>query len=252
MVLLLAAPVMGALSISCTQENPNWCVVSYSGAPADPNRPRAFALSISLSDGAVIGNAPAADPDADFYVYPGSIVISGGVVSDWGSPVASGGNGSSTMVIEMGSLYAASDTKYPNPPPASGELFRFTVDMPTTVTITEDAIRGKVIKENGGPSGLPDPVCSCSIGLLCCCGSCPGDLDMDGWVTPDDLTLLVIMLQGFSDAEYMCEGGTSGCDLCADLDGDDWVTPDDLTLMVVYLQAHSDSEFMIECPLNGW
>lgn len=244
-VLLLAAPAMGALSITCAQGEPGECIVSYSGADNDANRPRAFALDISLSGGAVVATEPVANYDADYYIYPGSITISGGVVTDWGTPVAEGGVSSSTMTIEMGSLYAASDTKHSSPPPTSGELFRFTVDVGTTVSITENAIRGKVVKENRGNYAALTTECAITAGG---CATCPGDLDNDEWVTPDDLTAMVIMLQGFSDSEYLCELGTEGCDKwCADMDDDEWATPDDLTALVIALQAYSDSEYLYPC-----
>jgi len=80
------------------------------------------------------------------------------------------------------------------------------------------------------------------------CATCPGDLDGDGWVTPDDLAQMVNILDAFSESEYQCELGTEGCtNWCADLDGDGWVTPNDEARLIVALQAHSESEYMYQC-----
>jgi hypothetical protein len=84
--------------------------------------------------------------------------------------------------------------------------------------------------------------------ILVGCATCPGDLDGDGWVTPNDLALMVNILGAFSESEYMCELGTEGCtNWCADLDGDGWVTLNDLSRLVIALQAHSESEYMYQC-----
>jgi hypothetical protein len=258
-VLLLAAPAMGALSVTCAQGDDGECIVSYGGADNDANRPRAFALGISLSGGAVVVTEPTANYDADYYIYPGSITISGGNVTSWGTPVANDPNtgaGYSTMTIEMGSLYATSDTKHSSPPPASGELFRFTVDADTTVSITENAIRGKVVKENGGNYPSLDTQCDITVNP---CGTCPMDISgwegegiPDGYVTMTDVMYLLGVLEG-------CDGGE--CDVttlepaeaCLDVSGwegegipDGYVTMTDAMYILGVLGGCDGGE--CECP----
>ena len=161
LVLMLAADAM-ALSVSCTQSGGQTCVVSYNGALPDPNRPRAFAFDVSLSNSKTISSF--ATSNTDYYIYPGTIDINAndGTVTSWGSPVAGGGNGQTSMIIEMGSLYATNDANHKNAPPAAGTLFTFDVSATTTVTVGKNAARGGVVKENG-KSDLADTVCTCAI-----------------------------------------------------------------------------------------
>jgi hypothetical protein len=170
LMLAFTVEAMAALNVSCTQSGQKTVVVTYTGGAGDPNRPRAFAFDVSLSGGATISNA-ASTKSVDFYIYPGSIVIDAntGTVTNWGTPVAAGGNGSSTMTIEMGSLYATNDTGgHKGSPPGNGTLFTFDVSASTTVTIGKNASRGGVVKENGG-SDLSDPVCTCAITVVTDC-----------------------------------------------------------------------------------
>jgi hypothetical protein len=170
LMLAFTVEAMAVLNVSCTQSGQKTVVVTYTGGAGDPNRPRAFAFDVSLSGGATISNA-ASTKSVDFYIYPGSIVIDAntGTVTNWGTPVAAGGNGSSTMTIEMGSLYATNDTGgHKGSPPGNGTLFTFDVSASTTVTIGKNASRGGVVKENGG-SDLPDPVCTCAITVVTDC-----------------------------------------------------------------------------------
>jgi len=104
-----------------------------------------------------------------------------GTVTGWGTPVAAGGNGSSTMTIEMGSLYATNDANHKTAPGASGTLFTFDVSGSTTVSISKNAARGGVVKENGYPD-LTDPICTCTAGG----GVSPPSID--GTVTLMNLT----------------------------------------------------------------
>ena len=166
LVLMLAADAM-ALSVSCTQSGGQTCVVSYNGALPDPNRPRAFAFDVSLSNSKTISSF--ATSNTDYYIYPGTIDINAndGTVTSWGSPVAGGGNGQTSMIIEMGSLYATNDANHKNAPPAAGTLFTFDVSATTTVTVGKNAARGGVVKENG-KSDLADTVCTCVITVVTC------------------------------------------------------------------------------------
>jgi hypothetical protein len=246
-VLLLAAPAMGALSITCTQGDTGECIVSYSGADDDANRPRAFALDISLSDGAVVVSEPVGSYDAQYYIYPDSIIISGGKVTDWGTPVAAGGASSSTMTIAMGSLYATSDTKHTNPPPTFGELFRFTVDATTTVDITENAIRGKVVKENRG--NYPSLDTSCVITAV----GCPYDITADEWMTIDDVFYVLNLLEREGCVDYECEIGVVEMtpeEERLDATADGWITIDDLFYVLNMLEREECVDYECECPIE--
>jgi len=161
LVLVFAVDAM-ALTVSCTKTSTKTCVVSYTGGAGDPNRPRAFAFDVSLGGSKTISNFSTSN--TDYYIYPGSIVIDAndGTVVSWGSPVAGGGSGQTSMIIEMGSLYATNDATHKNAPPSAGTLFSFDVSGSTTVTINKNAQRGGVVKENGG-SDLSNPVCTCAI-----------------------------------------------------------------------------------------
>jgi len=168
LVLMLAADAFAGLAVTCSKTGQKTVVVSYNGALPDPNRPRAFALEVSLAASKTISNFttpyPPTDGNNSYYIYPGSIVIdaNNGNVANWGSPVAGGGSGSTSMIIEMGSLYATNDAKHKNAPPAAGTLFSFDVSGNTTVTISKNLARGGVVKENGG-GDLSNPVCTCAI-----------------------------------------------------------------------------------------
>ncbi len=248
MVLLLAAPAIAEMTITCEQGEAGECIVSYGNAPADPNRPRAFALNVALSGDAVIVDEPVADANADYYIYPGSIDINNGNVEGWGTPVASGGTDSNSMIIEMGSLYHASDTKHSGAPGASGELFRFTVSADTTVTITEEATRGKVVKENGNHPALSDPVTTCEI-TVGGCGDCPYDIYVDGWLTIDDVISFMVILNGCDGGECEITGETPPEEACLDAYVDGWLTIDDVISIMVILNGCDGGE--CECPVGG-
>jgi len=168
LVLMLVADAFAGLAVTCTKTGQKTVVVSYNGALPDPNRPRAFALEVSLGGSKTISNFttpyPPTDGNNSYYIYPGTIVIdaNNGTVTSWGSPVAAGGSGSTSMIIEMGSLYATNDAKHKNAPPAAGTLFSFDVSSSTTVTVSKNLARGGVVKENG-QGDLSNPVCTCAI-----------------------------------------------------------------------------------------
>jgi hypothetical protein len=159
-VLLFTAPAMAALSVSCS-ESAGTVTVAYNAGGG--TLPRAFALDVSLSGGATINSGPSSI-NSEFYIYPGSISISGGSVTGWGTPVAAGGVGNSTMTVELGSLYASNDTDHLTAPPNAANLLSFGVSGTTTITITENSARGGVVMEDGSANGLGSPVCTCSTG----------------------------------------------------------------------------------------
>jgi len=171
-LLVAAAPVWAAKSrvdITCTAEG-RVVIVHYKVNPTveEPNLVRGFGLDITVDNGAKIidvcdypvypGNY-----EKKYWVYPGSIVISDGQVTDSNTPVASasdpgalpGPPDSNGMTIEMGSLYYPTGDGSVNAPDLSGTLLKFTVDKDQyCVTITENAVRGGVVLTN--PNLDPD------------------------------------------------------------------------------------------------
>jgi hypothetical protein len=145
-ILLIATPTWAGLTITATSPDCNTVQIYYDMDVSDPNLPRAFALEISLDNDANIGPVTYVDPN--FHVYPGSIVITGGVVTDQGTPVAE--SDVNSMIVEMGSLYAADDPCHTSPPAENSTLLIFKVqnDKDCNVSLAQNAIRGGVVMED--------------------------------------------------------------------------------------------------------
>jgi hypothetical protein len=181
--LVLAAPALGDVVISCSQVSECVVEVSYN-ATTEAELVRAFALDITVSAGTIT----AVDcVNTDYGIYPGSIEIDeNGNVTDYGScacdssyPGTLGGIGTSGVTIEMGSLYEVGV----DPAPAKlGALVRITVDTSCNVSIAENAIRGGIVMED------PDQAVTVQLsGCAATCGDgCLGDLsDTGGFGAPD-------------------------------------------------------------------
>lgn len=119
----------------------------------DGNRPRAFGLNVSVTDGNIVdvcapfvgeGNSSA----TGFGIFPGTIEIAGGEVTNYDSesytlvapsddPGASGtGLDTNTIVAEMGSLYTGA-----NCPDPCAMLFYIVVNMDCNVNVAGNAAR---------------------------------------------------------------------------------------------------------------
>ena len=194
---IFALPAIAAVTITADCANGVY-VVSYT---TDANIPRAFALDIQVATGTItaVGSL-----SADYDIYPGSIVIVDGEVSDAGSAVCDssypdtlGGIGTAGITIEMGSLYAEGEPA----PATSGVLFTFTLsDIGAVVMITENVIRGGIVMEN------PEEAITPTITVNgCCCPRCPMDLDGDGWITPNDLGMIMVFLTPYAAEGYEVE-----------------------------------------------
>lgn len=176
-VLMITAPAWAAVTISCTDEGNGVCAVSFDATGEEPNLVRAFALDIVVDSGAKIIDVDDS-VNTDYIIYPGSIVITGGVVTSYGTAKADPnvfagtlGSDPNGMSIEMGSLYApATGWASPNKPATSGVLFKFTVDVDCTVSISENAARGGIVMEDSSSpaSNLPCPAC-CTISIITDC-----------------------------------------------------------------------------------
>lgn len=176
LVLMLAAPALARVDITCSQTDDGEVTVSFV-ATSEPNRVRGFALNIGADNGAKITSVTEIDQD-DYWVHPGDINIVGGAVDSNGSAVGDAGQyvgtwqgppDSNGVTIEMGSLFWPVTPASPNAPAKSGDLFKLTVDKSCTVTIKVNPIRGGVVMEN------PDEVVdvnlpsSCEVEAGCAC-----------------------------------------------------------------------------------
>jgi hypothetical protein len=175
LVLALTVPANAAVVITMTKGagvDANKVTVSYNNTAGE--EVRAFALKIAVGNGKFSVGSPQAI-STEYYVYPGSIqfaVDSNGAtyISDLGTPVAAqDANGG---VIEMASLYAASDPNHPSAPPSSGPLLSFRVNCqagsPQTVTLSLDTQRGGVV--------LKDPNVAPTVTLPAALQVCPADV----------------------------------------------------------------------------
>jgi hypothetical protein len=75
------------VNVSCTLSSGGDCnlvAINYA-VSGEPNKVRAFALDITVDNGAKIKSISYVNPD--YWVYPGSIQIVNGEVNDVGSPV---------------------------------------------------------------------------------------------------------------------------------------------------------------------
>jgi hypothetical protein len=132
-------------------------------ASDEPTLVRAFALDITVNNGATIesifdykvGLSTAANPG--YGIFPGSILIDEetGAVIDWGTPIGSGdypytlpGLGTYGITVEMGSFYVGLD----NAPLVSDTLFKITIDWNNAsavdVDIALNTIRGGIVMED--------------------------------------------------------------------------------------------------------
>lgn len=200
-VLVLTSPVWASVDITCTSVD-TVVTVSYA-VVGEPNKVRAFALNITVDGGAKIIDVND-NVSAYYYIYPGSIVITGNNVTDWGTAVADyndlpgdtlPGVGTSGVTVEMGALYDPPRDNSPNAPPTGGVLLKFTVDKrPTRVTITENVSRGGVVLTNPAldtvvnapPYDVPAP------GPVCWTYPCftRGDANGDCKLTAADVSIL--------------------------------------------------------------
>ena len=161
-VLMLATPAL-AVDVDVWAEqgdDANKVEIWYSVDPVpadceDGNKPRAFGLNITVTDGNIIDiNVPfegeCDDVNRGYGIFPGTITISDGSPGPWGTPVAPDdapgaedtGLDTNTIVVEMGSLYE--DDNCPDP---CALLFTITVNLDCSVCITGNTARA-------GPDGV--------------------------------------------------------------------------------------------------
>jgi hypothetical protein len=110
----------------------------------------------------------------DYIIYPGSIIITGGVVTSYGTAKADPNQYAGTlgldpngMTVEMGSLYYPTGPGSVNAPPASGILLTFKVDGDCNVVVTENAARGGIVMEDS--SSPSTSLSGCHVACLVDC-----------------------------------------------------------------------------------
>jgi hypothetical protein len=181
MVLAITVPASATVVLTSAVgagADANLVTISYNCNAGE--KVRAFALDVNAGGKLLVGSAQAVS--TEYYVYPGSIqfAVTGGgetYISDLGTPMANqtvaGG------VVEMASLYAASDPNHTSAPPSSGGLVKFRINCPpgpVTVKITLNTQRGGVVLED--PNVIPTVTLPAD--LVVCpsgtppCWSCPG------------------------------------------------------------------------------
>lgn len=181
-MLLLVAPAMAAVTVTCVDDGTgNGVAEVYYDARGEVELIRAFGLDL-VADTANIVSVTSVN--SDYYIYPGTIVITDGNVTAWGTPVAPAndpgagtGLGTGNATVEMGSLYAAGDGNLT--PDPCGLLCKVTVSADCNLTISTNITRGGVVMEDTAtPSVGPS---TCALDVNDCYG--PGDPNYGDWVT---------------------------------------------------------------------
>lgn len=169
-IIVIAAPVWAAVTITATHEGCGVVRIDYTNT--EPNKVRAFALDVSVSDGNIIDINDYTEGESNavnkgYGIFPATIDVnlSTDYVDKWGSPVAdindpntAGELGSNAITLEMGALYSPTGDTSPNSPNNTGTLCRITVNDNCTVNISANAKRGGVVLTNGNsvsPSYTP-------------------------------------------------------------------------------------------------
>lgn len=281
-MLLIATPAWAGLTIEASQRNAsgpdcNVVTITYDMDGGDANIPRAFALEIELSqeNDANIGEVIYVDPN--FHVYPGSIVISGGQVTDQGTPVAV--SDVCSMIVEMGSLWAPTDpcVAHQEQPDPCGILMRFRVadDEDCHVDLELNAIRGKVVLEDTNIPEVPPgyvTLVECDVifgGGPCDPPSCMGNLNplIDYVITQTDMMAVYQKLgqhgagwTGDPQLKYVISPSEPQWDDCADVVGvDNTITQTDMMAIYQKLGQHGAGwtgdpqlKYVIPCSEIVW
>lgn len=258
-LLLLVAPAMAKVEISCTSDGGE-VTVRYDMTAGDANLPRGFGMDITLNNDANIVSVNDFNPD--FWVYPGSIDINSTTyaIDSNGSAVASstdypgvtldGPPDSNGMTIEMGSLYVGA----PNAPDNNGVLFTFIVDADCNVAIAGNTARGNVVLETAVGDNTLYTGCTVTLG----CPTCPGDMNPDGILKLQDLYILRgRLLQAYAISGFYSVPKNDPCsaiaalyDICGEMNPDDELKLQDYYMLRgKLLLAYNDTGFYeANCP----
>jgi hypothetical protein len=241
--LVFVASASAGVVVTCSASGKD-VTISYDRNDAT-ERIRAFALDITVDNGATIDSVSGLNPDYD--IYPGSIVIDGaGNVTDVGTPIADvadapsdtlGGLTTGGVTIEMGSLYASGDPA----PPDTGDLLTLTVSGACNVTITENVIRGGIVLEDPAVPANPS-FTGCAVSDVC-----KGDATGNGSLNTDDMNdlLVYLFLNGDDQNNYEAPLGPYPM---MDLDGNQVLNTDDMNALLVHLFLNGDDQNNYEAP----
>ena len=165
-VALFAGPAWAVVTIRCEDEGGGVFRIEYV-VEGEPNKVRAFALDITISDGVIeaiydyhVGQSTAANPG--YGIFPANfgryIIVdpATGEVTDWDvndyTPVvdpndtgALGGLGTAGITVEMASLYYPTGDDSPDVPLDSGTLFRIRASEEPHLSIAENSLRGGIV-----------------------------------------------------------------------------------------------------------
>ena len=246
-ILLIATPTWAGVTIEAAQTGPNEVTVTYDCD--DPNLVRAFAVEISLTNDANIG--PVTDVHPEYHVYPGSIVITGGVVTVQGTPVVAVDD--SSIIVELGSLYADQDPVHTAAPSPQGTMLKFTVSESCHVDLAPNQLRGGVVMED--TTQIFDPeyftFIGCDVEVDGGC-QCMGDayVSTPQVINIDDLSAIVAYLGPYSTTSPTYTAPVT--DDCMNLVSTtpEVINIDDLSALVAYLGPYSTTSpaYTAPCP----
>ena len=210
-VLMFAAPAWADVDITCTDLGDGKVLVSFDARTEDPNLVRAFGLNIQCDNDANIVDVND-QINTDYWVFPGTIVITGNEVTYQGTAVGEVSDSPDTLpgppdgngvTIECGSLYYPTGPGSVNAPDPCGPLLTFTVDKNTCITISGNVARAGstgVVMENPDDDptvNFPTPGAFCVVlevptcwDATECAGQPNGDATCDGVVNLNDLAAL--------------------------------------------------------------
>ena len=226
-VFLFAAPAWATVDVTCDVNTVTGVVtVSYDMSGSEPNKVRAFALDISVSDGVItsVGGyhvGESNEASKGYGIFPSSFATYIDATDPcWEDPNytpladpneddTKPGLNTNGITVEMGALYSPTDDNSPNRPPLEGVLLTFTMSEPTAcVTIAMNSARGGVILTDStslsvgdfnspGCCGLEAPLPPASI-TYPNCGGCSGSYTVS-WAASEGATYYEVDVNNGSD-----------------------------------------------------
>lgn len=197
------------VTLSVDDEGGGWAAIRYSSTDANVS---GFGLMVTTDSGAIftgeikdynVGECTASVQG--YGIFPGTIIITDGVVDDNGTPVAPNtapgaegtGPDTNTLILEMGALYVEG-----NEPDMNGTLILVKVDGDCNVCVEGEPIRGNIVLTNGTPLD-PDMACG-SITIVTECYA--GMADYDQWEEVEKPECWCYPRQCHGDADGKKEG----------------------------------------------
>lgn len=231
LVVLMAVPAMGVVTVNVTATNPIDCEATIT-ITTDANLVRGFGLDLSVDAGTIIAVTPTSG--GAYRIFPGQIYVVDGNVIDYNTPYAAGSLPSSSVTVEMASLYTddvayefVADYGFGMTPAMTEIVMTVTVSESCTLTITENAARGGVVLED--PDLVPTVILT---GTAISCGwdyppcwddgsQCNGDTNGDNFINNDDFP-------NFRDGYFASYPATRYTDnACGDYNRDGIINNDD-------------------------